>query len=152
MAFERVASLYDTVPDSRCTVIDRLGCLLAELRHPSQSAREKRSDGDYYRIANEVERRRVDARLNGFSLKESPAWRMIIRRFGENLNQMELLSLAQVLSDRLNLKIDREAKRRKEVLIKWYDENFRAISEVLPYVYLEDKDGHMVIGEECDTA
>jgi hypothetical protein len=151
LAFERLAMIYGTNPDARCPIVDRLIGLVTELRHPEQSRRAKGSDSEYSRNANEVERRRVGARLNGFVFKDSPAWQMISRRFGENLNQMELLSLAQVLSARLNLKIDREAKRRKEVLIKWYDENFRAISEILPYVYLEDRDGQMVIGEEKDN-
>ena len=100
------------------------------------------------RNANELERKRVEDRLNGFNMRTSPAWREICRRFGPSLNQTELLSLAQIIAGQLGLKVDREAKRRKEVLIKWYDENLKAVMEILPYIVLEDGDGNAVVGDE----
>jgi hypothetical protein len=66
---------------------------------------------------------------------------MITDSFGSNLNQAELLSIAEVLAFRLNLKVDRGAKRRKEVLIKWYDENWDRIAPIWQQLALEDNQG-----------
>jgi hypothetical protein len=38
-----------------------------------------------------------------------------------------LLSLAQVIAQHLHIRLDREAFRRKRVLLKWYDENWARV-------------------------
>lgn len=73
--------------------------------------------------AIKVERDKVEARLKDFNYKESRAWKEITDRFGSKLSQSELLAIAVIISYCDRLKLDREAKRRKEVLIKWFDEN-----------------------------
>lgn len=102
------------------------------------------------RSANELERKRVNSRLNGFSLKDSFAWQEICKRFGPNLNQSELLSLAEIIGQEAGIKVDREAKRRKEVLIKWYEENLEVVLKMLPYVKLVDSDGNALKGDQED--
>ena len=106
---------------------------------------------DFPRTQNESERKKIDERLRGFSLNESKAWKAICEKFGPNLNQSELLSIAEVLCSEVNhtqrntpLKVDREAKRRKEVLIKWFDENYPDIQPYLKTIVLEDENGEII--------
>jgi hypothetical protein len=93
-----------------------------------------------------LERTRVASRLSGFDSARSFAWREFCARFGASLNQAELLSVAQVLASEAGVKVDREAKRRKEVLIKWFDENYLAIAPILPRIRLENTDGKTMTG------
>jgi hypothetical protein len=46
-----------------------------------------------------------------------------------------------VIGSEIGIKVDREAKRRKEVLIKWFDENYTAIRTVIGKIEMEDTDG-----------
>ena len=84
------------------------------------------------------EKERIAGRLNGFNPKDNEAWREIAKRFGSNIKQPELLSIAQVLANQANVKLDRDAKRRKSVLIKWFHENWPALQQYMEYVFLED--------------
>lgn len=84
------------------------------------------------------EKERITNRLSGFNPKDNVAWREITSRFGNNIKQQELLSIANVLANSASLKLDRDAKRRKCVLIKWFEENWQAIFPFLDYVVLEE--------------
>lgn len=88
---------------------------------------------------NGGEKIRVFKRLSGFVAKESMVWMELTRRFGDNLKHGELLSIAEVVSVNANILLDRDAKRRKTVLIKWFQENWAQIHPFLNYVVLEDK-------------
>jgi hypothetical protein len=83
------------------------------------------------------EKWRIANRLKGFNPKDAGVWREISRRFGTNVKQPELVSIATVLAQNANIKLDRDAKRRKAVLIKWFEENWTAIAPFLDYVVLE---------------
>lgn len=84
------------------------------------------------------EKERINNRLMGFNPKDNTVWREITSRFGANIKQPELLSIAQVLATSASIKLDRDAKRRKSVLIKWFEENWASIHPYLEYVVLED--------------
>jgi hypothetical protein len=84
------------------------------------------------------EKERISDRLKDFNPKDSPVWQEITRRFGKNLKQPELLSMANVLAGNANIKLDRDAKRRKAVLLKWFEENWAVIQPYLEYVVFED--------------
>ena len=84
------------------------------------------------------EKERIAGRLQGFNPKDNPAWHQITQKFGANIKQPELLSIAEVLAKNACIKLDREAKRRKSVLIKWFSENWDKIKPFLDYVVLED--------------
>ncbi|KAH0785637.1 hypothetical protein GPJ56_010387 [Histomonas meleagridis] len=88
------------------------------------------------------EKKRINGRLSGFNPKESLVWKEITRRFGVNIKQPELVSIATVLANSAKIKLDRDAKRRKTVLIKWFDENYPLISPYLDYVVLQDPNGN----------
>lgn len=84
------------------------------------------------------EKERIAGRLQGFNPKDNPAWHQITQKFGANIKQPELLSIAEVLAQNAGIKLDRDAKRRKTVLIKWFSENWEKIKPYLDYVVLED--------------
>ena len=88
---------------------------------------------------NGGEKKRIKARLGEFHPKESIVWSEIRRRFGNKLKHGELLSIAEVTSAFARVFLDRDAKRRKSVLIKWFEENWATLSPYLSYVVLEDK-------------
>ena len=84
------------------------------------------------------EKDRISERMAGFNPKDNEVWRTITAKFGPNIKQPELLSIAMVLSTNCNIKLDRDAKRRKSVLIKWFEENWATLAPYLDYVVLED--------------
>ncbi|OHS98901.1 hypothetical protein TRFO_34769 [Tritrichomonas foetus] len=92
---------------------------------------------------NGGEKLRVFSRLRGFKAKDSRVWSEITRRFGSELKHGELLSIAEVVAANAGVQLDRDAKRRKSVLIKWFEENWIRISPFLNYVILEDKKNQM---------
>lgn len=84
------------------------------------------------------EKIRVALRLSGFDPKNSFVANEISRRFGPNIKQAELYNIAQCIADYAKLNIDRDAKRRKSVLLKWFEEHWQNVSPYLDYVVLED--------------
>ena len=93
---------------------------------------------------NGKEKFRIQNRLRDFNPRENQAWKEITSRFGTSLKQPELLSIAQVLSQNANVKLDRDAKRRKCVLIKWFSENWSKLQPFLGYVILENSSDNTV--------
>ena len=84
------------------------------------------------------EKQRIAMRMNGFDLKENHIWDELSKRFGANIKRGELTNIAKVLADAANIKLDRDAKRRKSVLLKWFDEHWETISPLLDYIVLSD--------------
>ena len=79
------------------------------------------------------DKQRAKARLSGFDAYDSKQWHVLTSRYGE-MNHCELLSMARVISEVLRIPIDRDANRRKEVLIKWFSEHWDRIEPILEYV------------------
>lgn len=59
---------------------------------------------------------------------------------GENIARTELLSIAQIISEKTSVELYREAKRRKSVLLKWFDDNWDQILPTLQFVRLNTED------------
>lgn len=59
---------------------------------------------------------------------------------GTRIKQNELLSIAQIISEKTSVKLDREATRRKSVLLKWFDDNWDQILPTLQFVRLDIED------------
>jgi len=72
-----------------------------------------------------------ETRESGFCWATCEAWRRLTIRFGMTISHMELLSLAKVVAHYTNIELVREAKRRKELLIKWFDDN---LERVWPFI------------------
>lgn len=158
-AIERIKEISEKYPNDANSLKEKVYKLLCLLVNPNQTKSQTDPSStltlgapfDFPRTQNESERKKIDERLRGFSLNESKAWKSICEQFGPNLNQSELLSIAEVLCLEVNqtqrnlpLKVDREAKRRKEVLIKWFDENYTDLQPHLKTIVLEDENGEII--------
>ena len=144
-AIKIITEIASTQPENADAIKERLEKLLFIYKFPEYHKNNPDDPlSNFPKTQNEIERKRVDDRLRGFSLKDSIAWKAICERFGSDLNQTELLSMAEVIGHELHIKIDREAKRRKEVLIKWFDENFLIIKPILNIMVLEDANGNKI--------
>jgi hypothetical protein len=143
IAWTRLLAVTRQNPETVPALHEALTSFLAEL----DSVPSEPDSSQVSRAANELERRRVEARLTGFDPTRSRAWADIRSRFGDSLNQMELRSLAEVVGAEIGVKVDREAKRRKEVLIKWFDENYALMEPVLEKIQMEDSNGRLMTGD-----
>jgi hypothetical protein len=88
-------------------------------------------------MAVSMERQRIDARLKNFNPKDNRVWAFLTKQFGPSLKHDTLVQIATVLAQIAHLRLDRDATRRKSVLIKWFDENWLLVSPFLQYVRLE---------------
>ena len=92
-------------------------------------------------LENETdEMERVKKRIQGFNYKNSYAWKTLSAKFGPKLAHEELMSIAELLLTQTKLVLDRDAKRRKAVLVKWFEENWDVIHGYLNYIILESDD------------
>jgi hypothetical protein len=77
-----------------------------------------------------------------FEYKQCLAWREISSRFGERIKIAHLRSLAAVLSSFFPsdlVRLSRNESRRLSLIVKWYDQHWVIISQVLPFVSLTDE-------------
>jgi hypothetical protein len=70
-------------------------------------------------------------RLRNFDSENCPAMVLLTELFGTAINATDLVSLAETCSYYLDIYLDREAKRRKSVLLKWFDENLLQLGPFL---------------------
>jgi hypothetical protein len=80
------------------------------------------------------ERARIATRLNGFNPKDNAAWTALGHRFGTRITKQALLKIAGILAVKANVPLDRDAKPRKTVLLKWFLENWASLSPFLDYL------------------
>lgn len=81
---------------------------------------------------------RVQQRVSGFNPQCSDAWAGLCQHFGSKITQDELVSIAEAIKLYAQVKLDRDARRRKSVILKWYQDNWAQISKYIKYVVLED--------------
>jgi hypothetical protein len=79
-----------------------------------------------------TDRQKVCRRIGDFEWHKSAEWEEICRRYGGDLLHKDLLAIAKVTAIKAGLPLDRDAKRRKNVLIKWFHEHWEILSEYLP--------------------
>jgi hypothetical protein len=84
------------------------------------------------------ERERVLRRVDGFNWRESPAWTNLLALYGPRLSQDELVSIADLVAGGLQIKLDRDARRRKPVMLKWFDEHWEQIQPMLSLIVLDE--------------
>jgi hypothetical protein len=86
-------------------------------------------------VSEECER--VRRRTEGFNWKHSRAWGQLTSIYGMKLSQHELVSIGDLVAEKLEIKLDRDARRRKTVMIKWFEENWGLIQPLLHLVVLD---------------
>lgn len=82
------------------------------------------------------EKKRVQKRIEGFEWRESTVWRTLTAKFGSKLTHEELVSIAELVAMRAHLRLDRDARRRKVVILKWFEENWHFVQPLLPMIVL----------------
>jgi hypothetical protein len=80
---------------------------------------------------------RIHRRVDGFDWMKSYAWVELAKRYGPKLVHEELVSIADLVANRLHIKLDRDARRRKIVMIKWFEENWTLIHPLLEEIVLD---------------
>lgn len=85
---------------------------------------------------------------DSFNYKDTEAYQMIIDKFGNNVRQQELIQIACCLSKKIGVKVERDSKRRKDLLFKWFQENIDKISPILHQVVAFGKDGRVLKKED----
>ena len=91
-------------------------------------------------LQNQKDRFLTQQRLLGFDSTRCQARVVLNEIFGDSLTGAKMLTLAEICCFKLNLYLDREARRRKSVLLKWFEENLAVIKEFLT--------NHIVIATE----
>ena len=123
----------------------RVDELVELLYQPQKSIDNKKSDDNDNSNTNKTkEKKKISYRLNGFHQHQSPVWKAICQKFGEKIKQQQLYEIAVIIASHQNLILDRDAKRRKGVLIKWFDENSKSVLECLPYIDFMDQDHNLI--------
>jgi hypothetical protein len=84
------------------------------------------------------ERERVQRRVEGFDWQKSPMWLHLSCLYGPKLKQDELVSIAEICAQKLDIRLDRDARRRKVVMIKWFEENWFRVRQLLPFIVLDN--------------
>lgn len=69
----------------------------------------------------------LEEKRKNFDMTKCEAWSRLTQKFGQKVSQEELLTIAQIVSHELDIPLAREYKRRKEILVKWFDENLEAV-------------------------
>jgi hypothetical protein len=69
----------------------------------------------------------VRQQLQGFEPLESAPWEFIVARCRGGISKNELVSLGQVCSVQLHITLYREYKRRKSVMLKWFNDHWDTI-------------------------
>jgi hypothetical protein len=70
-------------------------------------------------------------RVCGFQVTQSPAFRAFQDRQLTNRKFPEILSICEVLAEQANVTMDRESKRRKQLLFRWLDANWDRLAPCL---------------------
>jgi hypothetical protein len=75
----------------------------------------------------EYERQFVEKNRQGFDPHTCRAWVLLTKKYGPTIPHNNLLSLANVVSIHMKLPLLRESKRRKDMLIRWFDDNIDCV-------------------------
>lgn len=123
---------------------------MSNLDSSSNTEKDKKSLSKYAPRGQGAEAKRVNARLIGFIVKKSNAYRSLCKKFSPNITHSELKSIAKIICLQTGLKLDRDATRDNRVLIKWFDENWVVIKKNLDYITLLDEDKNTIDNDRHD--
>jgi hypothetical protein len=103
---------------------------------PDTEPRQERGQRPSVELSEEC--RRIRRRTNDFNWKNSNVWGFLRWFYGSKLRQAQLVAIAEIVSARTHIRLDRDARRRKIVLIKWFEENWWLIYPWLHLIQLRD--------------
>lgn len=151
---ENIIQIVAAKPECLPIVLDFVDKIQPHVKNYFKKAKiEERERVAAMKYDADSERSRISERISGFDPKNNIAWRTLTDRLGSNLTQRELLSIAKLVSQEANIKLDRDAQRRKIVLIKWFVENWEFVEPRLSDIVLETDlndthDGFDIIDDE----
>ena len=94
---------------------------------------------------------KIENEIGDFDYKECFAWKMLQHYYSTGVRHNELLGIAQILQEIVELPpINRACKRSFVVLLKWYENNWKIIEHYLPYITLCD-DNYIPINDNRST-
>ena len=103
---------------------------------PSQPAPPQK-----YKTAQQLwEQKFLEEKRDNFNTYGSRAWKWLHARFGK-IAKEEIISLGQVVAHSLGIELSREYKRRKETMIRWFEDNY---DQVMPFI----RENIQVIGKD----
>lgn len=86
-----------------------------------------------------------EVKRSNWNATESVAWKRLTNKFGPKITTEELLSLAQVAAKELGLELTREYKRRKVMLIYWFDQQNEEFWKFLDkHIVVFDREGRPI--------
>lgn len=103
------------------------------------SKNRKRNTSQKKRGTSE-ECKKIKSILSDFNPVNSTAYIKLTERYGDNLKQTECQKIAEVLSLKLNISLDRDSRRRYPMLLKWFNDNWEQIEPNLKYITLTEKE------------
>lgn len=142
--YTRLSVIIDSRPEEIVAINKSMDCLQVALQKMIESNNQQARTPKKTGAQNDIEKMRVKERLESFDMKNCRAWKEITNRFGPSLNQSELLGIAEIIAEAANIKVDREAKRRKEVIVKWFEENIETVLPILERIELVDEYGQLM--------
>ena len=84
--------------------------------------------------------------LSHFDYQKSYAWQQLQLHFSSGVRFSELKSIASILI--MNFPylppLSRSAVRSAPILIKWYNDNWKLIAPILPYIKMIDSDFNVI--------
>lgn len=104
----------------------------------------------------QYEKRWLQEEMNGFFVFDSEAWELLTRLYGPKISKDEIISLGQVTAMELNLDFVREYKRRKETMVKWFQNHFVVVrpflQECVKVLRDEDVSNATTSGKETESS
>lgn len=94
--------------------------------------------------SSERDKKSVEERLKGFTWIGSRVHQIFMHNYGRELKYKELHDIVEYIAKKHNLTVDRQAKRRLNILQKWCDENFDVIEHTLRNIVIEDENGSLL--------
>ena len=76
------------------------------------------------------ESKRADAMLGNFDAKKSRGYQFILGILSEPISLSSLISLATIISFLSGIPFSRDYTRRKDLVIKWFDDNY---DDIFPF-------------------
>lgn len=114
--------------------------LLRTRKNPEKTQKMKKPQGQG------LEAKRVESRLAGWDINESPARKGIAEQFPQGVTHYELKEIAKFICREVaGLKLDRDATRDNRVLVKWFDENWECLKDIISRTKLCDEYGDPIL-------
>jgi hypothetical protein len=120
LAHQRLEEIATESPDIRRSMRNQLQNLLNNLHSRTSAAPATLFQ----------EREIIRDRTTNFDMENSRPWRYLTNRGWNGISLDELIGLAKLMAHHTRVPIDREAKRRKPVLVKWMEDNWDALLPV----------------------